>query len=967
MSSTRDWSRVKALFISALDLPESERADWVAQQCTDDPDVGDEVVSLLASQRGPHHDLLSRGGGVALAVAASMATKPPSSPAGTHIGPYLILREIGSGGMGRVFLARREDGQYQRQVALKLIREDLTNPELLRRFLLERDTLARLVHPNIATLLDGGIEGNAPYFTMELVEGDPIDVWCDRHRLDVRARVALVIRICDAVHYAHRNLIVHRDIKPTNILVGAAGEPKLLDFGIAKPLDAMPAAGLTQTHGRVMTQEYAAPEQILGEPITTATDIYALGMLLYELLTGHRPYPAAEAGHASWAKAIVEHAPEPLARALRRTGDTDAVIEDLAHRRASSVPRLRRHLRGDLEHIVQRALEKAPEARYATVGALREDLRAHLDGRALAGDSQRYRIFKFLRLHRVAVAGAGLVLLLVAAGIAGVVYQARETARQAQTTSAVKDFLLTLFNASSPEETKGKPPEVRELLDRGTARIEHGLDDQPALKAELEGVLGRIYSQLGLYAQARVLQERAVSALRHFAPASPAAGVAMRQLAETLTEHGELEPAETLARESTDLLQTTGKTDEYIRALIALSVVVERRGDIPVAEQLAERAVATARAPQIEKAVLGDALSAQGMVEWDLRDLPRLEATYREALAIHRAAFGDIDLRVATDRQNLTLALRNLGRYDEALENARANVQIREKILGPTHPDLSRALYTLGTTLYHMARYEEAEPVLRRAVAIARDRFGENHATTATALNNLGLVLMDWHGLDEAEQVFGEALRIDVAQLGPNHSSALSSASNLGDVHARQGKLELAEQELRDVLDRERAADIKDEVFELNRLGDVLRQRGDWHEAVALHREALEQVKTMFAPNTRQAALSHYFLGLALVAGGEDAEAETELRASLDALRALMPPDGAHPYAASTRLALGELLLKRSNTRSEGLRMLSEAAELRERFLGSDDARTREARQVLTRARAQIWQDASAAKPDATH
>ena len=251
--------------------------------------------------------------------------------------------------------------------------------------------------------------------------------------------------------------------------------------------------------------------------------------------------------------------------------------------------------------------------------------------------------------------------------------------------------------------------------------------------------------------------------------------------------------------------------------------------------------------------MLGNALSAQGLAEWDLRNVPQSEALYREALQIHRDAFGDVDLRVASDRQNLTLALRNLGRYEEALEQCRANIEIVEKILGPTHPDLSRALFTLGTTLYHMAQYEEAENVLRRAVAVARASLGD-HPTTATALNNLGLVLMDWHGLDEAEQVFAESVRIATAQLGANHNMVLIAASNLGYVHGRQGKLELAERELRNVLARDRIAGIKDEVWELNRLGDVRRQRGDWHEAIELHRQALQEAIMLFSPNARQTA-----------------------------------------------------------------------------------------------------------------
>jgi serine/threonine-protein kinase len=940
-TSAPDWSRIKALFAQALDLPADARDAWLSS-VREDPAVLSEVRSLLAAQAAPVTHLLS--GGIPQLGSSLLLDDDPLID--SRVGPYRLLRLLGEGGMGRVFLAERADGEFRQQVALKLMRPGFASGEINERFRRERELLARLAHPNIAQLHDGGVSADrSPYFTLEYVEGEPVVAWCDAHKLPIHARLELLLKICDAVQYAHRNLIVHRDLKPSNILVTAAGEPKLLDFGIAKALDADHEAGLTGTQSQPMTREYAAPEQVLGEPITTATDVYALGVLLYELLSGHLPYARAERGDVSWAKAIVEEQPEPLTRAIARSAarPIDADEGDIASARSATFAALRRTVRGDLDRIVQHALEKAPEARYGSVTAFADDVRAYLDGRALPGGNRRYRLAKFMRRHRVGVAMTALTIVLAGAGIGGVVYQARQTAREAQAVSAVKDFLLSLFAASSPNEAKGRDLSVRELLDRGRTQIERNLSAQPEVRSELQGALGRIYFQLGIYEQAEVLQR---NALADASTDANTRAILSRHLAETLASRGNLKDAEPLASSASIALENAGDPPERVRAWITRSTIAQRLGKAAQAEQFAMRAAKLARDPAIPPELLGNALSAQGLAEWDLRNVMQSEALYREALQIHRTAFGDVDLRVATDRQNLTLALRNLGRYQEALEECRANIYIVEKILGPTHPDLSRALYTLGTTLYHMARYEEAEPVLRRGVAVARASLGD-HPTTATALNNLGLVLMDWHGLDEAEQVYREALRIATTQLGPNHNSALITASNLGYVHGRQGKLELAESELRDVLARDRAAGLKDEVWELNRLGEVRRQRGDWREAIGLHRQALKESIELFAPNARQTALSHFYLGLALSDAGDKAEAESELRAAIAAYRALLPPDGAHPFSASARLALGRLLAAQPEAHDEGVALLRESVALREQFLGADDARTLEAMQAL--------------------
>ena len=486
MSARSDWPRVKALFAAALDLPEAERDAWIAAQCADDADTFDEVRSLLAAHRESRSDFLSSGGRLIAPAFASAHAEAAGPGVGARIGAYVLLREIGAGGMGRVFLARRADGQFAQEVALKLIRSEFTSAELQRRFLRERETLARLAHPNIATLHDGGVaDDESPYFTMEFVEGERIDRWCDARRLDVRGRVALVVKICDAVQYAHGNLIVHRDIKPSNILVTAKGEPKLLDFGIAKPLAADTVVGdRTGTEVHPMTREYAAPEQVLGEPITVATDEYALGTLLYQLLSGHFPYRRAERGEIGWSKAIVEEPAEPIERAIDRPPRDGADAADIAAARGVSVAGLKRALRGDLERVLQRALAKSPEARYPTVGAFAEDLRAHLEGRALSGGTRTYRLRKFVARHWLPLAAGATALLAIVAGAGGIAWEARQrqlaaesALHEAQTAAAVKDFVLGLFEKANPNATQGKVVTLRDAVDLGVQRLDRIPDD----------------------------------------------------------------------------------------------------------------------------------------------------------------------------------------------------------------------------------------------------------------------------------------------------------------------------------------------------------------------------------------------------------------------------------------------------------------------------------------------------------
>ena len=437
------WQQVKAVFEEALERAPGERAAFLDQACRDDDALRREVDSLLAS----HDDAPGF-----LDEPLALDVLPPSGDdgaarTGRRIGAYRLVREIGHGGMGAVYLAERADGQFQQQVAVKFIRHGIDSATLRRRFRTERQILARLEHPNIARLIDGGVSDDGlPYLAMEYVEGTRIDAYCDAQHLSTNERLRLFLAVCEAVHYAHQNLVVHRDLKPSNILVTESGAVKLLDFGIAKllddkddatqpPVDEVP---LTRTGMRVMTPEYASPEQVRGEPVTTASDVYALGIILYELLAGQRPYRLSGLSPGEVERIVCDQAPARPSTAVTRaaeTGDTrPATPEEISRMRSTQPDKLRRRLAGDLDTIVMMALRKDPSRRYGSVGQLSEDIQRHLDGLPVTArpDSVAYRTSKFIRRHWVGVTAAVVVFLSLLGGIATTAWQARVAGQQRQ-------------------------------------------------------------------------------------------------------------------------------------------------------------------------------------------------------------------------------------------------------------------------------------------------------------------------------------------------------------------------------------------------------------------------------------------------------------------------------------------------------------------------------------------------------
>ena len=716
MSATERWQRVRELFAESLEQSDTARDGWLQKKCGGDAELLADIRRLHVVRRTPAPIF----GGNAEGLLARMSVQAGDDALlDTDIGPYRLCALLGVGGMGRVYLAERTTGDFSQKVALKLVRDEFATNEMHQRFLRERNTLARLAHPNIAQLHDGGITaGGTPYFTLEYIEGEPITRWCDERTVDVRERVSLMLKVCDAVLHAHRNLIVHRDLKPSNILVNENGEPKLLDFGIAKPLSETAASeALTDVDARPMTREYAAPEQLLGDPVTTATDIYALGILLYILLGGHSPYRRAESGETSWIKAILEDAPEPMERALDRNDGAS-----VAALRGTTPSALKRILRGDLERIVQRALAKKADARYPTVDRLADDLRAYLAGRAISGGTRTYRMRKFVRRHWLPLAASASLLVLIVAGSVAMAWQSRRIAAEAQTTAAVKDFLLNLFRGADPEQAKGHEISARALVDRGAERLASGMQDQVLLRGELESVVGGIYNDLALSEKADALEQRAIQDLSGGRASSALLAQSEHERSRALFDAGKYDESLAMSVSAVERLRAMGAPppEQMARTLVQESRVKTAFHRFDEAKVASDAALAYARRGDVARETLADALSVAATVARGLHDLDRSEQLQREVIALRRALRGDNDPSVAVGMDELGDILDAAGRMGDARDAKREALRIAESQLGDEDPRLAQIRQNYADILRLYGRFAEAHVLLDKAGAFYR-------------------------------------------------------------------------------------------------------------------------------------------------------------------------------------------------------------------------------------------------------
>ena len=734
---------------------------------------------------------------------------------GQRLGPYRILRKLGSGGMGDVYLAERADEEYQQQVAIKLVRAGVFSAQVHSRLRQERQILARLQHPNIARLMDGGrMPDGTPYIVMEYIEGEPIDTYCDRHRLGLAARVRLVRTVCSAVHYAHQNLIVHRDLKPNNILITADGTPKLLDFGIAKLLDtrqSLHTLAVTHLDYRIMTPAHASPEQVRGDVITTASDIYVLGVLLYELLSGRRPFQLVGSRITDMERIICEQDPVPPSAIVARTAtESPDLLTDIATCRSTTGVKLQKELTGDLDNIVMMAMRKDAGRRYASAEQLSADLERHYSGQTVmaASDSWSYRTQKFVRRHAVAVSAAVLVALAMAAFSTVTLLQARRIARERdiaaterQRAEQVSSFLVELFELSDPSKSRGNQVTARELLDLGARRISNGLANQPVTRATLMGTIGGVYSSLGLYGDAVTLQRDSLASLEKLhGPKHAEVVTAMSALGATLREQGQYAEAQRIL---TDALNTqrslSGNSGlELAPILLELGRLAEYSGEFKRAREYYERSIqlygkhGLERTPQMASALndLAGVLLQRG-------DYPGAAKLYRSALDIDKTALGKDHPQVALHIQSLAFTLQRQGLLQEAEPLYAESLALMQKVLGPQHPTTLDALANYGTFLRRNGQPDRAESVFRDVLQRDIAARGVGHVFVGHDHVNLGTLLMDTNRAEEAIDQFLLALGIYTQTLPEEHAFLAAALSGLGRAQLQLGKRDEAENTLR--------------------------------------------------------------------------------------------------------------------------------------------------------------------------
>jgi eukaryotic-like serine/threonine-protein kinase len=945
----RSWEKAREILPVVRELSLAERNAYLESACAGDEELRRKIDSLLA---------VNLDGVAFLEDPLVKLLDPPAPMEGRVFGAYRVIRELGHGGMGAVYLAARADQEFEGSVAIKILRPIYANPEIEWRFRQEIQILANLNHPNIAKLYEvGRTEEGSPYFIMEYVDGLPITRFCSEHKLSISQRLRLFQKICGAVQYAHQNLVVHRDLKPSNILVTPNGEPKLLDFGIAKLLPSTDSSDpVTVTQLRFFTPDYASPEQVSGKHITTASDVYSLGVILYELLAGRRPYRLKGRTEAEIRQIVCEQEPElPSAALTRRLNPGDELLlREEVHRSPEIESRkLHRQLQGDLDKIVLMALRKEPSWRYRSVEQFAGDIDAYLQGFPVSarGDSWKYRATNFLRRNRLAATLTAAVILLSLSFGTLMALQQRQTARERDRAERISGLLKQILNTVDPST---EPINAAVVLDRGvqTTRIE--LSSEPELKATLFQTLGEIYTSWGIYDKAFALLSETLDLRRKLL------GPENREVAETLYSLGvvafhlrQFDKAEALLQDSLRMRGEVLGEDalELADNFLLLGLLYKERGDMSRTQQLYLKAL------ELRRRTLGPDHPEVGILLHNLSSFYRESADYEasektanEALRILKKHFGPDHPRVASVLTGLAILRKGKARFVEAEAAYREALRIRRKAWGTSHPEVAISLNNLGLFLVTRNRYQEAEPLLRESLTMQIEFTGNRHPNTAAAMNNLGMclerhgelkealgyyrgalaiwkdtypgahefvasgynnigtLLMDLGEYSAATEAIQLALDIDREVFGEDHPKVAHKMSNLGGLFIQTGNYSRADQLLQKALsirEREFGREHSDVAMTLHNLGQLRWNQGRFREAERLFREALAIKVKVSSPST-SVVRSQVDLADLLATQGRAAEAEPLIRSAVEVSRSVYPPN--HWRVAQAESVLGNVL-----------------------------------------------------------
>ncbi|WP_129642421.1 serine/threonine-protein kinase [Peristeroidobacter agariperforans] len=852
------WERLQDLFSRAVELPEHEREAFIGAETGDDKDLKNELLELLACDVGQSTGPLTHALGAAIDATTRDRRK---ALVGRVIGNYKLASILGHGGTGTVYLGERADRQYSAQVAVKIVDNAPIHGDLGLRFRAERQILASLNHANIARLLDAGeTKDGQPYLVMEYVHGEPVDRYCDRQQLDLHARLKLFLEICNAVQYAHQNLIVHRDLKPANILVTAEGSPKLLDFGIAKLLDTGDAAAmlaLTRMNDRLLTPEYASPEQILGRQVTTASDVYALGVVLYELLTGLRPYTVpSSASQLELERSICISDPQRPSTAVKKAmeaaeaAEGESAIAAIALARGLQPDRLQKRLLGDIDAIVMRALRKEPQHRYGSVEQLAADVRRYLSAEPVVARQGNWLYYsqRFVRRHAFGVsAGAFLIVVIVVFAVAMSIQNQRiaaerdRAANESKSAQAVSEFMLDVFSAAEPFKAQGKEITARQLLEQSGMQVRADKGMRPEVRARLLASIGRAFRRSGDPERSLSYLEDAVH-LRRQMPNSGGLPAAedMSELAITLRALGDMNGSARVINEALALCDRIGgqRTPTYATLL-----------------------------------------TNRGRVEFASGDVSRSRQSFEHALALNRQVRGPNDQEVAVVLLDLSLVFMWMDDIPSVERVTRQAVDIFRLTANDLHPDRVLAETRLGEALLMQNHINEAGVMFESTLEKQRILFGNNSRQVAEVLDSLSQIRRAQGQLAESEQFAAEALSSAVNALGAEHAYTPYFRTAYASVLMRRAKYTEAERELRhslDTLAKTRPADHQYVCSAEHLLGEVLLETNRLADAEGTLTAAMNRWKRTDAPAWR-AARSASALGEVFYKQGRMREAEQYL------------------------------------------------------------------------------------------
>lgn len=916
--STDSWEHIESLYDDALNVPRGERAVFLREHC-DDVQVQREVASLLSARKeastffdvaldqvvAPLLEEFERG-----RLSEEGIRRTPNLT-GCRVGSYRFLEEVGVGGMSVVYRAERMKGDFEQTVAVKLLQYRLHPEGAEKRFRAERQVLANLDHPNIAQLIDGGLtEGGRPYLVMEHVDGVPITSYAEERGLDLEKRLDLLKQVFAAVQTAHRQLVVHRDLKPSNVLVTEAeGGPqvKLLDFGIAKLLgEALPVTRPeTRTGQHLMTPAYAAPEQVSGEEITTTTDVYQLGVLGYELLSGTRPFELSGKSLTEIERIVLQKEPSPPSEAAQKGS-----IEPSK-------------LRGDLDMILLTALRREPERRYRSVEALAADLARYQRGEPVAAQPTTvgYRAKKFVHRHRWGLGVTATFLIVVFLAGAILVRQrdraqrnADRARQEAETADQVSSYLVDLFRATNPYEEIDTLT-AQTLLQRGERRVSE-LGSQPAVQAQMLSAMGEAYRGMGKYDRADSLLDRAFS-LRGplYDRVHPAIAKDLHNLGRIREDQGRYVVAESLYTEALDIRRQLYDAPhrEIAQTVHHLGSALRNQGELATADSLLEVALAMRRAVyEAPHPHIAETLNNLGLVRRERDHYKEADSLYREALAIKRRTLGSEHPSLATTLNNLALLTKERGKYEVADSLYREALAIKRRTLGSEHPSVATTLGNVAAVKEEMENFAVAESLYRETVAIETQRLRATHPRVLTTLDQLADVLAKRGKYDHADAVYRRLIALQRKRLGKHHLDVASSLNGLGIVLRKKGDLAAADSVYRKALAIKReqlGAQHSKVATTLNNRAIVLWEAERYADADSMYREALAIRKEHYGREHPRTATTMHNLAFTLKEQGKLAAADSLFRRALTIRRKALGER--HLRVSDTHRGLGLLLRKR--------------------------------------------------------